>query len=173
MLQINLPTNPIRSFKKFLNSTPVQFNGKPLKTWKLLLPIAILLIIPLLTFSAKQLIPPPPTPDQIAQAKYEKAKTQADTLSQKVAKQADIPTDETPNVATITDVNALQDQAFFKVAKNGDKILIYEKKKIIVLYRPSEDKVIATAPVLYNQPETAVAGTSSAATQPAASNSAQ
>ncbi len=154
--------------KKILISTPVKLNDKPLALWKLLLPLTLLIAIPLLTFVVKQATKPP-TPDQIATMKYVQAKEQADNLSKKAAKQADVPTDETPNVATITDVNALQDQVFFKVAKNGDKILIYEKKKIIVLYRPSEEKVIATAPVLYNQPETAVAGTSSAAQQASAS----
>jgi len=148
--------------KKFLKSTPIHFNGKPLATWKLLLPIALVVISALIYPIVKEATKPP-TPDEVKLKEYEKAKEQADVLSDTVAKQTEVPKDETPNVATINDVNALADQEFFKVAKNGDKLLIYEKAKMIVLYRPSEDRVIATAPVLYNaSPTPAVAATSSA-----------
>lgn len=161
-VEINIkPREWWHTVKKILNSTPIKVNDKPIALWKVLLPVALLLLIPLLTFVVKQTTKPP-TPDELAAAKYEQAKEQADTLSKQVAKQTEVPTDETPNVATVTDVTALQDQAFFKLAQNGDKILIYEKKKIIVLYRPNEKKVIATAPVLYNEAPPAVAGTSSA-----------
>jgi len=131
----------------------------------LLLP---LLLIPLMLFLLKQ-ITQAPTQEQIAQQTYEKAKKQADSLSKTVADQTDVPQNETPNVATITDVTKLQSQEFFKQAQNGDKLLIYEKNKLIVLYRPSKKRVIATAPVLYNQPEKMVAGTESAVTSPSIS----
>jgi hypothetical protein len=159
-----------QKFKNFLTATPIQFNGKPFALWKLLLPLTLLIMIPLTTFAVKQ-VTRPLTPEEIAVKEYQKSKEQAEILSQKVAKETEVPTDETPNVATIEDVTKLQNQEFFRAAKNGDKILIYEKKKIIVLYRPSEERVIATAPVLYNQPTPAIAGTSSA--QTTASTSAQ
>jgi hypothetical protein len=161
-LEINIKPRAWRkSAQKFLTSTPVKINDKPIQLWKVLLPLTLLILIPLLTFVVKQ-VNQPPTPEEIAAAEYQKARNQADTLSKTVGEQTEVPTDETPNVATVTDVTQLQDQPFFKLAQNGDKLLIYEKKKIIVLYRPGEKKVIATAPVLYNQPETAVAGTESA-----------
>lgn len=151
----------LHKIKKILTATPVQFNDKPIALWKFLIPLLLMIIIPLTVFIIKELNPPL-TPEQVAETQYKKAQQDANNLSQTVAKQTAVPTDETPNVATINDLTELQNQDFFKQAKIGDKILIYEKAKIIVLYRPDEKRVIATAPVLYNQPETAVAATSSA-----------
>src|SRR5258706_11394190 len=61
---------------------------------------------------------------------YQKSPTQAakletQTLVAKVGKHIMLPGDEEPNVATVSDVNKLKDQAFFKNAKNGYKVLIY------------------------------------------------
>src|SRR6266498_1325278 len=107
--------------KSFLTSSPVQFNGKPIATWKILLPILLISLISLTPFLINRLNHPnrPPTPDEIAQKQYQKAKDQAQALSSLVAKQTQVPTDETPNVATITDVTKLQDQEFFQQARNG------------------------------------------------------
>jgi hypothetical protein len=151
----------LRKIKKILTATPVHINNKPLALWKLFLPLFFFVLL-IGGFFLFKYTTKPPTQEEVAFKKYQEAKKQAEILGSKVAKQADVPTDETPNVATVTDVSKLQGQEFFKQAKNGDKLLIYEKKKIIALYRPSEDRVIATAPVLYNQPTPAVAATSSA-----------
>lgn len=58
-----------------------------------------------------------------------------------------LPTDETPTIATITDVEKLREQPFFANAENEDKILIYTQAKKAYLYRPSENKIIEIAPV--------------------------
>lgn len=57
-----------------------------------------------------------------------------------------LPSDETPALATVTDRTKLQTQ-FFKSAQNGDKILIYQKNKIAIIYRPKIDKIVAVGPV--------------------------
>ncbi len=147
--------------KKFLSSTPIHINGKPVAAWKLLLNISLIILIPLISYMVSR-ANRPPTPDELIQKTYQKAKQAAVELSSKISTQTQVPQNETPNVATITDVSLLQDQEFFKQAKNGDKLLIYEKKKIIVLYRPGEDKVIATAPVLFNTNKDLDVSTSSA-----------
>jgi len=63
---------------------------------------------------------------------------------QKVAKLAVIPEVETPEVATIADINQLNNQVFFQNAENGDKVLIYRGAKRVILYRPSINKIIET-----------------------------
>lgn len=59
----------------------------------------------------------------------------------------ELPTDETPTVAVVSDVAKLKDQSFFESAQNGDKVLIYTKAKKAYLYRPSTNKLINIAPV--------------------------
>ena len=60
---------------------------------------------------------------------------------------SDVPSNEIPNVATISDIAKLSDQAFFDGAQEGDKVLIYTANKKAYLYRPSTDKVIRSGAV--------------------------
>jgi hypothetical protein len=50
--------------------------------------------------------------------------------------------DEDPIVATITDKTKLEQQAFFKQAENGDKVLIFQSSSKAVLYRPNQNKIV-------------------------------
>lgn len=68
-------------------------------------------------------------------------------LIKKVAKKTDIPKNETPTVAIIQDINKLQDQQFFKDAKNGDSLLIYNTAQKAVIYREQSDEVINVGPI--------------------------
>lgn len=58
-----------------------------------------------------------------------------------------------PTVATIIDVEALKkdNEAFYKNAQNGDKLVVFKEQAII--YREEENKVINVAPV-FVEPET-------------------
>lgn len=59
-----------------------------------------------------------------------------------VAKLIELPTGETPTLATVSDKSKLGDQPFFKRAENGDKVLIYTNAARAILYRPSAGRVI-------------------------------
>lgn len=51
--------------------------------------------------------------------------------------------DETPAVATVTDKEKIkQNQPFFNDAENGDKLVIFNSTKQVILYRPSIGKVV-------------------------------
>lgn len=63
-------------------------------------------------------------------------------LVAEVAKVARLPENETPSIATITDASKLKDQAFFKDAKNGDILLVFNSSGKAVLYDPKEKKVV-------------------------------
>jgi hypothetical protein len=58
-----------------------------------------------------------------------------------------LPTNETPTVAAIQDLDKLKGQAFFEDAKNGDYVLIYSKAKLALLYREADDKLVNVGPV--------------------------
>jgi len=68
-----------------------------------------------------------------------------------VGKLMELPTDETPTVATIADKDKLKEQPFFAKAENGDKILAFNKAMLAILYRPSVNKIINVAPILTDQ----------------------
>jgi hypothetical protein len=59
----------------------------------------------------------------------------------------ELPTGETPTLATVSDVSKVKNQAFFKNAQNGDEVLLYSKAGQAILWRPSIKKIIAVAPV--------------------------
>lgn len=70
-----------------------------------------------------------------------------DATVEEVGKLVDLPEGETPTIATVSNLEPLKDQAFFKDAEIGDKVLIYGTSKKAILYRPSANKVIAVAPL--------------------------
>lgn len=109
--------------------------------------------------------PPPVDPEQ---AKFEQLQKERQSEIEEVGKQVDLPVDEEPITATVSDRNALQGQEFFKEALNGDRVLMYPKAEKAYLYRPSEDRVIAVAPLDF-QEDGEVAATSSASASESAS----
>jgi hypothetical protein len=79
-------------------------------------------------------------------------------LVEQVSKLMDLPTDETPTIATVLDKDKLKDQQFFNRAENGDKVLVYMKAKKAILFRPNTDKIIEVGPVSMDQNQTGVSG---------------
>lgn len=68
-------------------------------------------------------------------------------LIKRVGELISLPEDERPSVATVADEEKLGDQVFFSNAKKGDKVLIYTNAKKVILYRPSEDRVVEVGSV--------------------------
>lgn len=70
-----------------------------------------------------------------------------------------LPTGETPTIATVTNASKVQNQPFFKNAQNGDKVLLYTKSGLAILYRPSVKKVVNVASVNLNNSSTSATPT--------------
>lgn len=79
----------------------------------------------------------------------ESAKVESDRLKKQVAALIDVPTDEEPTIATVSDANKAKEQSptFFANAKNDDRLLLYAKAKKAILYRPSTNKIIEISTV--------------------------
>ena len=75
------------------------------------------------------------------------ANQQTQALLDAVGKLIELPKDETPTIATVSDVSKLQGQPFFSKAKNGDKVLIYTKNRKAILYDPAANIIVEVAPV--------------------------
>ena len=72
-------------------------------------------------------------------------------LVDEIGKMIVLPTNETPEVATVSDVEKLKGQSFFARAKNGDKVLIYTKSQKAVLYDPTVKKIVEVGPINLSQ----------------------
>jgi hypothetical protein len=84
----------------------------------------------------------------------------------KVGKLIELPKNEQPTIATVSDISKLKGQPFFQNAKNGDIVLIYPKTNEAILFDPDANRILLIAPISTNHQ--AVAGTSTQAnpTQP-------
>jgi len=72
---------------------------------------------------------------------------QIEDLVGSVGRLIDLPTTETPTVATVNNLEALKGQEFFARAELGDKVLIYPVAKKAILYSPTKNKIIEVAPL--------------------------
>jgi hypothetical protein len=78
-------------------------------------------------------------------------KEEEDRLIKRVGQLIDLPSDERPTIATVSDKTKVKDQPFFGKAENGDKVLIYTNNKRVILYRPGEDRIVEVGSVNINQ----------------------
>lgn len=81
----------------------------------------------------------------------EQVQAETQSLVEEVGKLMTLPTDENPTIATVSDVEKVKSQNFFKNAANGDRLLIYANSRKAILYRPSEKKIIEVGAVNINQ----------------------
>lgn len=72
---------------------------------------------------------------------------EAKEIVEKVGKLVDLPPNETPQVATVSNLERLKNQPFFAKAKIGDKVLIYPVNKKAILYDPIANKVLEIGPI--------------------------
>lgn len=74
------------------------------------------------------------------------------SLTKILGEMMELPTGETPTLATVKDREKLADQPFFQKAENGDKVLIYTDSGRAILYRPSTGKIVDVTTVNVNTP---------------------
>ena len=79
-------------------------------------------------------------PEKIAQEEVKK-------VVDEVSKLMVLPTNETPTIATVSDLTPLKGQLFFANASVGDKVLIYQGSAKAILYNPTLNKVVEVSPI--------------------------
>ena len=73
----------------------------------------------------------------------QKVQREAKSITDEVGKVVVLPTDETPQVAKILNVEQLQQQdQFFSAAHNGDIALFYRQSGVIILYSAATHKLL-------------------------------
>jgi len=75
------------------------------------------------------------------------SESDAAEIVEKVGQLIKLPSDETPTIATVSDLEKLKDQPFFAKAKVGDKVLMYPKSKKAYLYDAENNKILEVAPI--------------------------
>ena len=82
-------------------------------------------------------------PDLLGLAKKtQTVESEAEKIITAVGKLMILPSDEKPTIATVTNMEKVKNQIFFKNAKNGDKVLLYEKAQKAILYRPEANIIV-------------------------------
>lgn len=62
-----------------------------------------------------------------------------------------LPEGEEPSILTVTDMAQLADNPFFAGAKIGDKVLVYAKAGIAILYDPTARQIVRVGPFSVTQ----------------------
>jgi hypothetical protein len=96
------------------------------------------------------------------------ADAQVQLILSSLGRLMDLPTGETPTVATITDKEKLASQPFFQKAKNGDKLVIYTLAKKAILYDPNRNMIIDVSTINIPSPTQAATASESGTLSPGA-----
>ncbi len=63
-------------------------------------------------------------------------------ITSQVSSLLQVPTDEEPKIAQITEPENLKSQPFYADAQKDDYVLVYKKAKLAILYREQDHKLI-------------------------------
>lgn len=124
-----------------------QFMADPVKRGMLLVALIVLAVG---LFAVKNLYDKEQLRQEVARLEQTQAVSTANEavdLKDKIARLLELPTDETPTVATVVDADKVREQAFFANSRNGDKILLFSTTGKAVLYRPTTNKIVEIAPI--------------------------
>ncbi len=111
-------------------------------TIKIIVGLLVFIVVVALIFLIKDRITLQGKVDKLSSTSSSPAQDETQELVDRLNKFMELPSDEKPTLATVSDVESLRTQTFFKNAQNGDKVLLYATAGKAILYRPSTQKVI-------------------------------
>lgn len=83
--------------------------------------------------------------NELSQDPTQANREQIERVVEKANKLIDLPADELPTLATITDLEQLAEQPFFANAQVGDQVLLYTTAGKAYLYSPSRNIIVEVA----------------------------
>lgn len=93
------------------------------------------------------------------QGQQELNKTQINQLLGEMRSIIVLPEGEDPVVATITDISKLENNDFYKDAKNGDKVVVFAEAKKAYIYRPDTKTIVNVGAFQIDTSKPAASGT--------------
>ncbi len=147
VVETTLPPEPVQSFPDAVREQgPPRYSSQQLLLAGFgILVIILLLFVVNLTRDRNQLAG---QVDKLSSDSSSSSSGEIKQLTDRIGQFYLLPTNETPVLANISDANAAKNKsAFFKNAQNGDKVLLYSKAGIAILYRPEIKKVVNVAPL--------------------------
>ena len=88
---------------------------------------------------------------------------QSQKLIEQVGRLIELPQNEEPILATVSDTSRLPSEPFYQNAQNGDRVLVFKNSKMAILYRPGTNKIIRVGAVNVVEPESGEATSSAVA----------
>lgn len=88
-----------------------------------------------------------------------KGQQERSTVMLLVGKLILLPKDEDPTFAVVTDKNEVKDPFLADKVQNNDDILVYAKNRLVIVYRPSINKIVTVGAVSADPALTESAGT--------------
>ena len=86
--------------------------------------------------------------DDPMKAQKEQIERETNKVVRKVSKLMILPEDEMPSLVTVSNKEEInENQEFFKLTEDGDKMLIYRQARKAILYRPKSNRIVNVAPV--------------------------
>lgn len=82
---------------------------------------------------------------ELSQDPTQANRAQIERVVEKAGKLIDLPENELPTLATITDLEQLAEQPFFANAQVGDQVLLYTTSGKAYLYSPSRNLIVEVA----------------------------
>ena len=80
-------------------------------------------------------------------------KQDTEKVMNQIEKLIELPKNETPILATVSDATKLSNESFYQNAQNGDRVLVFKNSKMAILYRPSKNKIIKVGAVAVVEPK--------------------
>lgn len=86
--------------------------------------------------------------DDPMKAQEEQIQREVDKVVKKVSKLMILPEDERPSLVTVDNKDEINNnQEFFRLAEDGDEMLIYRQARKAILYRPGSNRIVNVAPI--------------------------